>query len=42
MDRFLNTIEGIELLVTTKKECLSLVWKYGLTEEEQKILLWKI
>ncbi|MDQ8749267.1 hypothetical protein [Elizabethkingia miricola] len=36
MDRFLNTIEGIELLVTTKEECLSLVWKHGFTEEEQK------
>ena len=36
MDRFLNTIKGIELLVITKEECLSLVWKYGLTEEERE------
>lgn len=36
MDRFIDRIKGIELLVTTKKECLALVWKYGITDVEKQ------
>ncbi|MCT4235860.1 hypothetical protein HZP42_05620 [Elizabethkingia anophelis] len=41
MDRFLNTIEGIGLLVTTKEECLALIWQYGLTESERQSITQK-